>query len=102
MKHKNEFTSLLHIALATVIFSCISPQQKNETTGTQTASGDLNRMVLPIKEPYYPAQTTLDARKATPPPRFEVKAPKGAPNILVSLIDDQGFGVSDAFCGPVN
>jgi len=102
MKHKTKFTSLLLIAIAALTFSCNSPQQKNETTGAQTASGDLDRTVLPIKEPYYPAQTELDARKATPPPRFEVKAPKGAPNVLVILIDDQGFGVSDAFGGPVN
>lgn len=102
MKHQTQFTSLLLMATGAVTFSCNSPQQKTETTGAQTASGDLNRTVLPIKEPYYPAQTILDARKATPPPRFEVKAPKGAPNVLIILIDDQGFGVSSAFGGPVN
>jgi arylsulfatase len=43
----------------------------------------------------------LDVRNATAPPRFEVKAPKGAPNVVVILIDDMGFGVSEAFGGPV-
>ncbi len=43
----------------------------------------------------------LDARKATPPPRFEVKAPDGAPNVLIVLIDDMGFGMSSAFGGPI-
>ncbi|HMT28711.1 MAG TPA: sulfatase-like hydrolase/transferase, partial [Bacteroidia bacterium] len=61
----------------------------------------MDRTILPIKEPYYPAQTELDARNATPPARFEVTAPKGAPNVLVILIDDQGFGVPSAFGGPV-
>jgi hypothetical protein len=37
----------------------------------------LDRTILPIPEPQYPPITELDARKATPPPRFEVKAPKG-------------------------
>ena len=62
----------------------------------------LNRTVLPIPEPKYPAITTLDARDATPPPRFEVKAPKNAPNVLVILIDDMGFGQSSPFGGPIH
>jgi arylsulfatase len=43
--------------------------------------------VLPIPEPKRPAITEVDARKATAPPRFEVKAPTGAPNVLIVLID---------------
>ena len=66
-----------------------------------TAPVSLDRLKLPIKEPTYPAITILDARKAKAPPRFQVKAPEGAPNILVILIDDQGFGVASAFGGPV-
>ncbi len=61
----------------------------------------LDRTVLPIPEPRYPAITELDARRATPPPRFEVKAPAGAPNVLIVLIDDMGFGQASAFGGPV-
>jgi len=69
----------------------------------QPAAGPaaMDRTVLPIAEPNYPAITELDARKATPPPRFEVKAPAGAPNVLVVLIDDMGFGIPSAFGGPV-
>ena len=40
----------------------------------------LDRTVLPIPEPKYPPITELDARKVKAPPRFEVKAPKSAPN----------------------
>ncbi|MFN9914512.1 MAG: sulfatase-like hydrolase/transferase, partial [Pirellulaceae bacterium] len=58
--------------------------------------------MLPIKEPIYPAITELDARKATAPARFEVKAPDKAPNVVVVLIDDIGFGHSSAFGGPIN
>ena len=60
------------------------------------------RTVLPIPEPRYPHSTVLDARNATPPPRFEVKAPANAPNVLIVLIDDMGFGQSSAFGGPIN
>src|SRR5262249_36787537 len=61
-----------------------------------------DRTVLPIPEPRYPHSTVLDARNATPPPRFEVKAPRNAPNVLIILIDDMGFGQSSAFGGPVH
>ena len=61
-----------------------------------------DRTVLPISEPQYPHSTVLDARNATPPPRFEVKAPASAPNVLIVLIDDMGFGQSSAFGGPVH
>src|SRR5438445_4681519 len=60
------------------------------------------RTVLPIAEPKCPHSTGFDARNATPPPRFEVKAPAKAPNVLIVLIDDMGFGQSSAFGGPIH
>ena len=65
-------------------------------------SDGLDRTVLPIPEPKPPVYTELDARNATPPPRFEVKAPEDAPNVLIVLIDDMGFGQSSAFGGPIH
>jgi arylsulfatase len=62
----------------------------------------MDRTVLPIQQPDYPRETELDARKATPPPRFEIKAPEGAPNVLIVLVDDMGFGMPSAFGGPVH
>lgn len=61
----------------------------------------LDRTVLPIAPPRYPPITELDARKATPPPRFEVTAPRGAPNVVIVLIDDMGFGQPSTFGGGV-
>jgi arylsulfatase len=70
---------------------------------TQIQAADkLDRTVLPIPEPKRPAITEFDARKATAPPRFEVKAPAGAPNVLLIMIDDMGFGMSSAFGGPIH
>ncbi len=66
-----------------------------------SSGGELDRTVLPIPEPDYPHSTVLDARDATAPPRFEVTAPEGAPNVLVVLVDDMGFGMPSAFGGPV-
>jgi arylsulfatase A-like enzyme len=65
------------------------------------AEGELDRTVLPIPEPEPPLYTELDVRNATPPPRFEVKAPEGAPNVVVVLVDDLGFAGTSTFGGPV-
>jgi len=69
---------------------------------TTQAADKLDRTVLPIAEPKRPPITELDARKATAPPRFEVKAPAGSPNVLLVMIDDMGFGMSGAFGGPIH
>jgi arylsulfatase len=66
------------------------------------AVAKFDRTVLPIPEPEIPHSTVLDARNAKPPARFQVKAPDGAPNVLVVLIDDMGFGMSSAFGGPIH
>ena len=67
----------------------------------QASETKLDRTSLPIPEPDYPRSTVLDAREAQAPPRFEIKAPAGAPNVLIVLVDDMGFGMPSAFGGPV-
>jgi arylsulfatase len=71
------------------------------TTFATHATDTLDRTVLPISEPKPPTYTELDVRKATPPPRFEVKVPAGAPNVLLILIDDLGFAGTNTFGGPI-
>lgn len=61
----------------------------------------VDRTTLPIPEPKRPPSTVFDARNAKPPARFQVKAPANAPNVLIVLIDDMGFGQSSAFGGPI-
>src|SRR6187402_1428844 len=65
-------------------------------------SGGIDRTVLPIPEPKRQTYKELDARNAKAPARWEVKAPQGAPNVVVVLIDDIGFGASSTFGGPIN
>ncbi len=68
----------------------------------KATSYTIDRTTLPIAEPTYPHSTILDARNATPPPPFRVKAPANAPNVLIVLVDDMGFGQSSAFGGPIH
>jgi arylsulfatase len=62
----------------------------------------LDRTELPVKGPWYPPITTLDARDAKSPPVFEVKVPVDAPNVVVILLDDLGFGGTSAFGGAID
>jgi arylsulfatase A-like enzyme len=63
---------------------------------------DVARTVLPIPERSYVGLTTYDAKdpKTSFPPVEPLRPPGGAPNLLVILIDDCGFGASSAFGGP--
>jgi arylsulfatase len=70
------------------------------TAKPAVAADGLDRTRLPIAEPKYTPITVLDARDAKAPPRFQVKAPTGAPNVVIVLLDDIGFGQSSAFGGP--
>ncbi|MFN9788942.1 MAG: arylsulfatase [Pirellulaceae bacterium] len=67
---------------------------------TSSRSETLDRTVLPIREPSAPKYTELDARQGKAPTRWDIRAPKDAPNVVVVLIDDIGFGHSSAFGGP--
>ncbi len=71
-------------------------------TPAKAGSDKLDRTVLPIKEPQLPPITTVDVRDAKAPPRFQVTPPKGAPNVVIVLIDDMGFGQSSSFGGPIH
>jgi len=86
---------MLTLPFCLVNFSC-KQQEKKSTNGDE-----FDRTSLPIKEPARQSYTELDVRNAKAPDRFHVTAPKGAPNVVVILIDDMGFGVSEAFGGPV-
>jgi arylsulfatase len=77
------------------------PQTGGDNTHRAAATTAMDRTVLPIAEPDHPRATELDAREAKPPARFEVKAPPRAPNVILFLIDDIGFGHSSAFGGAI-
>src|SRR6188768_2477936 len=64
----------------------------------------IQRSVLPIPDPQHVGVTTYDAKDpdtASFPPIESLRPPKGAPNVLVILIDDCGFGASSTFGGPI-
>jgi arylsulfatase A-like enzyme len=60
------------------------------------------REVLPIPDRAYDGPVYEDAKDpaAKFPPIEPLRPPTGAPNVLVVLVDDAGFGCSSAFGGP--
>jgi arylsulfatase len=59
-----------------------------------------DRTALPIPDQLYEGPRPLDAREASFPPIEPLRPPAGAPNVLIVLLDDVGFGASSAFGGP--
>src|SRR5215210_3814055 len=85
-----------------------NPRDSYTPTLTETASmsspahDEVPRTNLPIPEREHVGLTTYDAKDPDTsfPPIEPLRAPAGAPNVLVVLIYDTGFGASSAFGGP--
>jgi arylsulfatase A-like enzyme len=62
----------------------------------------IQRAILPIPDRPHIGLVTYDAKDPATsyPPIKPLRPPAGAPNVLVVLIDDVGFGASSAFGGP--
>jgi arylsulfatase len=68
---------------------------------TTSASRDA-RTVLPIPDAPHTGPITYDAKdpETSFPPIERLRPPDGAPNILIVMLDDVGFGAASAFGGP--
>jgi arylsulfatase A-like enzyme len=67
-------------------------------------SEKIKREVLPIPDRAYVGHVAYDAKSPDSvfPPIEPLRPPAGAPNVLVVLIDDCGFGASSTFGGPID
>ena len=65
-----------------------------------SASKSNSREVLPIPEETPPTTDVLDVRDTSFQPLELMRPPAGAPNVVIVLIDDMGFGASSGFGGP--
>jgi arylsulfatase A-like enzyme len=67
-------------------------------------NGSAGRESLPIPDRPHIGLVTYDAKDPATrfPPIEPLRPPAGAPNVLVVLLDDVGFGAASAFGGPVN
>jgi arylsulfatase A-like enzyme len=66
-----------------------------------SASQSAAQEVLPRPDPPFAGKIGVTTKDSVVDFPKEVEAPKGAPNILVILTDDVGFGASSTFGGPI-
>jgi len=89
--------------LAASCFSVFSAaaQQVTGELGSPSATSTIDGQSLPAAPPAFGGTINLDAQESTPwwPPT--VVPPKGAPNVLLIMTDDAGYGVSGTFGGVI-
>ena len=80
-----------------VIFSCAL----GLVAGAEAADA-IDRTVLPVPEAAFKGEIGMTVKDSKPDFPTSVKAPEGAPNVLIVLLDDVGFGHAGAFGGAVS
>src|SRR5262245_14918782 len=63
---------------------------------------NVGREILPIPDQPFRGAVPFDARTSSAPPQPMLHAPEGAPNVVIVLVDDMGFGIPSAFGGCVD
>ncbi|MGY3618272.1 hypothetical protein ACVJGD_004468 [Bradyrhizobium sp. USDA 10063] len=94
---------LLWLAVAGVLADA-APAIAQQTTGTPAAPGATTTAggnYLPPFPPPFTGHIGREAKDSTPDFPTPVRAPKGAPNILLILTDDVGISATSTFGGPV-
>jgi arylsulfatase A-like enzyme len=91
------FVTLLFGSLA----SSTMAQQINGVPGTPSATTTIDGRYIPAPPPPFGGKIGLSAKDSTPywPPN--IVPPKGAPNVLLIMTDDAGYGVSGTFGGVI-
>src|SRR5271169_3223205 len=76
-------------------------QQVTGTLGSPSATTTIDGKQIPPPPPKFGGVIKEAAKDSTPwwPPR--VVPPKGAPNVLLIMTDDQGYGVAGTFGGVI-
>jgi arylsulfatase A-like enzyme len=79
----------------------VPAQQVTGVPGSPSATTTLNGRQLPPPDPKFGGVITEKASESTPWWRPRVVPPKGAPNVLLIMTDDSGFGAPSTFGGVV-
>ena len=76
-------------------------QETSVTPGLPSATTTINPLRIPNLPAKFGGVIKLDARSSTPYWQPQVVPPKGAPNVLLIIIDDEGFGAPSTFGGVI-
>jgi arylsulfatase A-like enzyme len=79
----------------------LAAQQVTGVPGSPSATTTLDGKQLPPPPPKFGGVIKEDAKDSKPYWPLRVVPPKGAPNVLLIMTDDQGYGVSGTFGGVI-
>ncbi len=98
---KTSGLAFFSLTLAVLAFAPAKAQQVEGVPGSPSATTTIDGNYLPPPLPKFGGQIGLDAAQSKPywPPA--VVPPKGAPNVLLIMTDDAGYGVSGTFGGVI-
>jgi arylsulfatase A-like enzyme len=87
--------------LSLLVLTCANAQQITGQLGSPSATTTIDGKQLPVPPQKFGGEIKESAKDSTPwwPPR--VVPPKAAPNVLLIMTDDQGYGVSSTFGGVI-
>ncbi|MGN6547633.1 MAG: arylsulfatase, partial [Aureliella sp.] len=90
------------VCLAGCMAASSFAQPSTSRASRSSAIEHKHRSHLPMPNTQRPGMITYDAKDPETqfPPIEELRPPKGAPNVVIILIDDAGFGASSTFGGP--
>ncbi|TAI62685.1 arylsulfatase [Bradyrhizobium sp. Leo170] len=101
MRNRVTLSAVAAVGLGIAAATAQSPLPPDVKTKNPEPAGLGGYPVLPPPEAPFLGTIGRTAKDSTPDFPKEVKAPKGAPNILLILTDDVGFGASSTFGGPI-
>jgi len=78
-----------------------SAQQTTGVAGSPSATTTIDGKYLPPPPPKFGGVINMNATESKPYWPAQVVPPKGAPNVLLIMTDDQGYGVSGTFGGVI-
>jgi arylsulfatase A-like enzyme len=96
--------SALLVSAATLTVFTTAPTLAQQTTGTPgspSATTTIDGKYLPPPPPKFGGEIGLQADQSKPYWPARVVPPQGAPNVLLIMTDDQGYGVSGTFGGVI-
>ena len=85
----------------TLAVTPVAAQQITGTPGSPSATTTIDGKQLPPQPPKFGGVIKDDAKASKPFWPATVVPPKGAPNVLLIMTDDQGYGVSGTFGGVI-
>jgi arylsulfatase A-like enzyme len=98
-KSADTLLAILLIFLLAVISA--NAQQTTGAPGSPSATTTIDGKYIPNPAPPFSGKINISAADSTPAWPPTVVPPKGAPNVLLIMTDDQGYGVSSTFGGVI-